>query len=106
MFSAFWGKAYLKNFDGESLLVPAIHPNTNIAIFPTLGTILSRGFMVCGYLPVRIAFPVLAAAICGPGVQSSDAILLESFVDYLTIHKSSVIPNSIAQSGPKPTFSC
>ena len=29
MFSAFWEEVYLKNLDGESLLVPAIHPNTD-----------------------------------------------------------------------------
>ena len=58
-----WEEAYLKKFDGESLLVPAIHPNTDMASFPILGTVLAHGFMVCGYLPVRIAFPVLAAAL-------------------------------------------
>ena len=34
MFSAFWEEVYevyLNNLDGESLLVPAIHPNTDMA---------------------------------------------------------------------------
>ena len=105
MFSAFWEEAYIKNFDGETLLVPAIHPNTDMAIFPILGTILSHGFMVCGYLPVRIAFPVIAAALCGPGVKIPDEILLDSFTDYLATYESSLLRNSIAQSKQKVPFS-
>lgn len=27
MFSAFWEEVYIKHFDGERLLIPAIHPN-------------------------------------------------------------------------------
>ena len=54
LFSAFWEEAYVKHFDGERLLVPAVHANTNLASLPLLGTILVHGFMVCGYLPVRI----------------------------------------------------
>ena len=90
MFSAFWEEVYVKNFDGETLLVPAIDPNTDVAIFLILGTILSHGFMVCGYLPVRIAFPVLAATLCGPSVKTPDAILLDFFTDYLTTDKRSL----------------
>ena len=65
IFSAFWDKAYLKHFDGETLLVPAVHPNTELTTFPVLGTVLFHGFMVSGFLPVRIAFPVLALVLCG-----------------------------------------
>ena len=97
MFSSFWEEAYLKNFDGESLLIPAIHPNTDMATFPILGTVLSHGFMVCGYLPVRIAFPVLAAALCGPAVHIPDLIIIESFIDYLTTHESSILRSAIEQ---------
>ena len=102
LFSAFWEEAYLKSFDGETLLVPAIHPNTDMASFPVLGTILSHGFMVCGYLPVRVAFPVLAAALCGPSVHIPDAIIMESFIDYLATHESSLLRKSIQQK----SFSC
>lgn len=98
MFSSFWEEAYLKNFDGESLLIPAVHPNTDMATFPILGTVLSHGFMVCGYLPVRIAFPVIAATLCGPSVKIPDAIILESFIDYLTTHESSILRDSIYQN--------
>ena len=102
MFSSFWEEAYLKNFDGESLLVPAVHPNTDIATFPILGTVLSHGFMACGYLPVRIAFPVIAATLCSPSVKIPDAIIFESFIDYLTAHESSILCDTIDQN----VFSC
>ena len=37
----------MKNFDGEKLLVPAVHPNMDMTVLRLLGTILSHGFMVC-----------------------------------------------------------
>ena len=50
LFSAFWEDSYVKNFDGEKLLVPAVHLNT------LHGTILSHGFMVCGFMPIASPF--------------------------------------------------
>ena len=102
LFSSFWEEAYLKVFDDETLLVPAINPNTDMASFPILGTVLSHGFMVCGYLPVRVAFPVLAAVLRGPSVHISGAIIIESFIDYLTTHESLFLHDSIEQT----SFSC
>ena len=96
-FSAFWEEAYVKHFDGERLLVPAVHANTNLASLPLLGTILVHGFMVCGYLPVRIAFPIIAAIVCGPNVQINEDTLLESFVDYLSTHDSSILKEALEQ---------
>lgn len=95
MFSAFWETVYLKHFDGETLLIPAMHPNTEITIFPTLGTILSHGFLVSGFLPVRIAFPVLAGVLLGLDVTISDAILLESFVDFVGAHESLILREAL-----------
>ena len=82
LFSAFWEDSYVKNFDGEKLLVPAVRPNTDMAILRLHGTILSHGFMVCGFLPIHIAFPVLAATFFGPEVEVPDSIILDSFIDY------------------------
>lgn len=95
MYSAFWNEAYLKHFDGESLLVPAVHPNTNLAVLPILGTIISHGFMVSGFLPIRVAFPVLAAVLCGTDVKLPDVILVESFVDYLSSYESSILREAV-----------
>ena len=105
MFSSFWEEAYRKNFDGESLLVPAVHPNSEISTFSVLGTILAHGFIVCGFLPVRIAFPVLAAIFHGPNVEVPDTILLESFVDYLSCHESSLIHEAIKLGEKGTSFS-
>ena len=85
MFSSLWKQAYINNFDGESLLIPAIHSDTDMATFPVLGTVLSHGFMVCGYLPVRIAFCVLATVLCYPGVHIPDEIVIPLLIiSYLT----------------------
>ena len=85
-----------------SLLILAIQPNTDIATFPSLGTVLSHVFMVCGYLPVRIAFPVLVAALCSPAVHIPDMIIIESFIDYLTTHESSILRYAIGHFLAKP----
>jgi len=73
-YSAFWEIAYVKHFDGERLLVPAVNSTTDLTILPLLGAILCHGYMVCGYLPIRIAFPVIAAVLCGPNVEITDDI--------------------------------
>lgn len=91
LFSGFWEAAFIKNFDGEALLVPSMHPGTPPSTFPVLGTILSHGFMVCGYLPVKISFPVLATLFCGIDVNIPDAIVMESFIDYISDYDRSII---------------
>lgn len=56
MVSAFWEIAYEKCCDGDSLLVPLIHPGSDTSMFTKLGRILSHGYMQCGFLPLKIAF--------------------------------------------------
>ena len=97
MFSAFWDEAYLKHFDGERLLVPSVRPGTDMSELKLLGTILSHGFMVCGFLPIRIAFPVVVATLLGPNVEIPDIILLESFVDFLSSHDSTILKDAVLQ---------
>lgn len=63
MFSAYWNEAYQKFFDGSMLLVPALHPSVDMSSLPCLGTILSHGYLLCGFLPTQIAFPVLASIL-------------------------------------------
>ena len=41
--------------------MPAVNPNTDLKILLLLGKILVHGFMVCGFLPVRLAFPVICS---------------------------------------------
>ena len=65
-FSAFWEEAYRECFDGASLLTPTLHPHVNMASYAILGKVLSHGYLSCGCLPVRIAFPTLLTALLGP----------------------------------------
>ncbi len=83
LFSAFWQESYVKDFDGEKLLVPAVRPNIDMVGLRLLGTILSHGFMVCGFLPIRIAFPVVAVVLFGLETKFTDGMIIDSFVDYL-----------------------
>lgn len=104
LFSAFWEAAYLKHFDGETLLVPAVHPNTEVTTFSVLGTVLSHGFMVSGFLPIRIAFPSLAAVLLGTDVVIPDAILIESLVDYIACHESELLRKAVTESSFSSTM--
>ncbi len=62
----------------------------------TLGTIISHGYLTCGFLPIRVAFPVLAATLLGPGVVIHDSIITEAFADYLCVHESGVLRQALA----------
>lgn len=99
LFSCFWEEVFLNNFDGEQLLVPCISPEADIqgptSIFKILGTILSHGFMVCGFLPVRVAFPVVAAVLLGTDIVIPDNILIDTFVDFLASHESSILRDAV-----------
>ena len=86
--------------------MPAVHPNTDMAVLRLHCTILSHGFMVCGFLPIRIAFPVLAATFFGPEVEVPDSIILDSFIDYLASYESSFISQALTKvenNNPLPT---
>ena len=91
MFSQFWDEACLKCFDGGNILVPAINPHTDTSLFPVLGTVLSHGFLVSNFLPLRVAFPSLAAMLLGPTVLIPDSILVDAFADYLSTYESAFI---------------
>ena len=97
-FSLFWEKAYLQHFDGERLLIPAVNPNTELSTLTLLGSVLSHGHMVCGYLPIRIAFPVIAAILLGPETNISDTILLNSLIDYVSSYEASILRESVSKA--------
>ena len=50
LYSAFWNIAYVKHFDREKLLVPAVNPNTDLKILPLLGKILVWCVTFCQYM--------------------------------------------------------
>lgn len=100
MFSGYWEEVYPLSFDSGSTVIPSVHPHVDISKFKILGTILSHGYLACGYLPVRIVFPVPAATLMGPGIHVDDSILLGSFCEYLSVYDQSVLKKAIQS----PTF--
>lgn len=83
MLSGFWEVAYQTVFDGGSLLTPLVSSDTDMNVLPT-GTIISHGYLACGFIPVRIAFPSLAAVLLGPMVTIPHHILVDTFVNSLS----------------------
>jgi len=53
-------------FEESNILIHLLHPQSDISLFPTLGRIISHG-----YLPVRIAVPTLIGILLGPTIISS-----------------------------------
>lgn len=84
MFSGFWDEAFSKVFEGDTLLVPLIHPSTDLAVFSTLGKILSHCYLVSGILPVRITLPSLLVMLLGPGTNVSKCVLFDALMDYVS----------------------
>ena len=97
-FSGFWNEAYKLFFDGSSLLVPVLHPNVDMLSLPKLGTILSHGYLLTGFLPTRIAFPALASILLGPEVKMSSKILVETFASSLSSYEAALIKEALSFS--------
>ncbi len=95
MFSAFWESAYERLFDGSTLLSPVLHANVDMTQLSTLGAILSHGFLSSGFLPLRIAFPVLFLMLCGPTAEVPSQLLVEAFIDSVSYHDSQVLKDAL-----------
>ena len=95
MYSAFWEEAYSSVFEGATTLIPMVHPQIDMSVFPVLGRILSHGFLVCGDLPVRIALPSLLAMILGPTVKDVSKVLLDAFLDYVSSTERMVFKDAL-----------
>ncbi len=104
LFSAFWKEAFQELFDGTTLLSPINYPGLDFDILPTVGTILSHGYLVCGFFPIRLAFPCIVRIIQGQ-VVIPDWILLRSFVDSLNSHESSILKDAFAVKDKEESFS-
>ena len=92
-------------FDGAALLLPALHHKIDSAAFPILGKIMSHGYLACGFLPLRIAFPVIASILLGPLVVLPDAIILESFIDYLVDYEGQTLRRALQDVALIPSLS-
>ena len=102
MLCVFWEKAYSKMFDGGNLFIPAVHHQVEMDKFPTLGAIISHGYLSCGFLPMRIVFPVLAAVLLGPSTKISDKVVVESFLDSLVSYDAEVFKEAFTSLKVKP----
>lgn len=104
MFSAFWELAYVQNFDGGSTFIPIVHPHTNMCHYAILGSVLSHGYMSSGFLPIRLAFPVLAYTLLGCDISIPDPLIIDSFIDYISTYESSVICEALKESKNHQNF--
>ncbi len=100
MYSAFWNEAYSKLFEGATLLVPLVHPQIDMAVYPILGRILSHGYLVTGFLPVQIALPTLINMLLGPR-KVSFQILSEAFLDYISRAERAVFKDALSCNGDR-----
>ena len=96
MFSAFFEDCYVKLFDGGSLLCPVVHPHTPVSKLPTVGAVISHSYLTTGYLPIRIAFPCLAAILLGSSVDIPENFLVEAFVNSLSVHEAGIFKEAFA----------
>ena len=107
MFSGFYEEAYLKLFDGPSLLTPIDFPNFSTSPLPIFGTVISHAYFVAGILPVKIAYPSLCAMLLGSSANSIPSeVLVQSFVDSLDHHEASIVKNAsvIVKTGESTSF--
>ena len=84
MFSAFYGTVCSKFCDGVSLLYPVVNPHVKPSELKTLGLIFSCGYLLAGVLPVRIAFPTLAAILIPKSEDLPDHVMVDSFIGSLS----------------------
>ena len=91
MYSAFYEESYKRLYDGSTLLSPIVHPEMDVSILTTMGTIISHAYMVTGILPIRIAFPCLARCLLGMGTPFSPSVLIETFIDSLSPYEGNII---------------
>jgi len=95
VFSAFWEEAVVKLFDGGSAVIPVVTPHSEMMTYSIAGTVLSHGFLEAGFLPLRLAFPVIACAIKGPLTEVPDHYLLDSFFDYLSSYEADIVQKGL-----------
>ena len=92
MYSAFFEECYRRFFE----VSPAIHPGTDLSILPIVGSIISHAYLVSGILPIRVAFPCLAAFLV-PKYEVPDDIFMQSFIDSLSIHDAAICKQALSQ---------
>ncbi len=105
VFSAFYEEAYAKCFNGSSLLTPSDSPFIDPLTLSTLGTIISHAHLLTGMLPVKVAFPCLAAVLL-PSVDGiPDDVLVRCFAECLSQLDASTLKEGLEAIGKgDPSF--
>ena len=104
MFSAFWEKAYSLLCDGANVVVPLIHPQTDMAILPVIGKVISHGYLASGYLPVRIAMPSLIGILLGACLDLPHNVLLDVLLDYVSSNERRKLQSALTYSEIESKF--
>ena len=104
-FSAFYDAVYAKYCDGVSLLYPVVNPHVKTSELKTLGLVISCGYLLSAVLPVRIAFPTLAAILLAKSHDLPDHVMVDSFAGILSAHDSAVIQSACRKVEFKEPFS-
>ena len=80
-------------------MVPLAHADisSDMNDFEILAKILSHGFLVCGFIPTRIAFPVLCYALLGASVNIPQNLIVQSFCDFLTTVDQECISKALVE---------
>ena len=65
MYSLFWEEVIQKHFEGAQTVTPLVHAHTDLKLLQVMGRILSHGYLVSGFLPVRISLPCLILMLLG-----------------------------------------
>lgn len=97
MLAVFWDNAYEKYFDGGNRLVPNLHPQIDLGALPILGKIISHGYLGCGFLPVRIAFPTLATLLLRI-VEVSKEILVSTLLETVSPVEANALTQALSAS--------
>lgn len=72
-----------------------IQAQTDMVKLPVLGAIMFHGLLSCSFLPIRLAFPIVAAVLLSPSVQLPDAIVMDTFVDYVSSYESRILREAV-----------
>ena len=100
MFTLFWDSWYTKCFEGGSVLAPILHAQVDYNSLVTIGRIMSHSYLACGILPIKINLPTLITIFIGVS-NIPDDILLEAFMNYLSIKEQAIINEANMCNGDK-----
>ena len=71
----------------------------DLKLLQVMGRILSHGYLVSGFLPVRLSLPCLILMLLGnTNTKISDGVLLEAFLNYISISDCATIRRARAET--------